>query len=91
MNKKDMASLLEVIAERVNGDGIPYGNGTAPVELSIGFIARTGMCMHDGIVITSAPPSVLTSVIKWVNASNEDDQDAQPINIEPGCGGVVIR
>jgi hypothetical protein len=91
MQKEDMSSLLTAIAERVTGDGKPYGNGTAPVELSIGYIAKTGMCMSNGIVITSAPAAVTETVIKWVKASNEDDPDAQPIAMEPGCGGLIIR
>ncbi len=92
MQKADMASLLEVIARLVTGDGKPYGNGTAPVELTIGYIAPTGMCMHDGIVITSAPSAVTKTIINWVEASNEDDKkDAAPISMEPGCGGLIIR
>jgi len=91
MNKKDMASLLEVIADRVTGDG-RLGSGTAPVELTIGFIAKTGMCMHDGIVITSAPSAVTKTIINWVEASNEDGtKDAAPVSMEPGCGGLIIR
>jgi len=91
MQKADMASLLEAIADRVTGDGKPFGNGTGPVALSIGYIAKTGMCMHDGIVITDAPAAVTDVVIKWVKATNEDDPDAQPITMEPGCGGLTIR
>jgi len=92
MNKKDMASLLEAIADRVTGDGKPYGNGTASVELTIGFVAKTGMCMHDGIVITSAPPAITKVIINWVETSNEDDtKDAAPITMEPGCGGLIVR
>jgi hypothetical protein len=90
MQKADMASLLEAIADRVTGDGKPYGNGTAPVELMIGYIAPTGMCMHDGIVITSASAAVTDTVIRWVSISNEDT-DSPVIRMEPGCGGLIIR
>ena len=90
MNKSDMASLLEAIADRVIGDGRP-GSGTAPVEISIGYIAKTRMCLQDGIVITSSPSAVTDTVIKWVKATNEDDPDATPIMMEPGCGGLIIH
>jgi hypothetical protein len=91
MKRIDMSGLLDAITERVTGDGKPYGNSTAPVELSIGYIGKTGMCMHDGIVITSAPAAVTDIVIKWVNQANDDDPDAAKILIEPGCGGLIIR
>lgn len=89
MKKNDMASLLEAIANRVTGDG-KIGSGTAPVELKIGYIAKTGMCMDDGIVITSAPSAVTNTIIEWVNVSNEDT-DSPVIHMEPGSGGLIIR
>ena len=83
MKKNDMASLLEAIANRVTGDG-KIGSGTT------GYIAKTGMCMDDGIVITSAPSAVTNTIIEWVNVSNEDT-DSPVIHMEPGSGGLIIR
>jgi hypothetical protein len=91
MQKEDMSSLLKVIADRVTGDGKPFGNGTAPVELMIGYVTKTGMCMQDGIVITNAPAAITDTVIKWVRGTNEGDPDASDIRMEPGCGGLIIR
>lgn len=90
MNKDDMDSLLEAITDRVTGDGKPFSSGTAPVTLSIGYVAKTGMCMQDGILITDAPSAVTDAIIRWVNASNEDT-DSSVIRMEPGCGGLIIR
>lgn len=86
-----MSSLLDAIADRVTGDGKPFGSGTAPVELTIGYVAETGICMQNGIVITSAPAAIMDTVIHWVKVTMEDDPDAATIHMEPGCGGLIIR
>ena len=68
-----MASLLEAIADRVIGEGRP-GSGTAPVELSIGYVAKTRMCLQDGIVIIEAPATVTTVVMDWIEQRNESPE-----------------
>ena len=85
MNAPQMAELLGVISNRVNGDRhelLGPNNGTAPVTLQIGFINK--ICMHDGIVVTDAPPAVMDAIMKWVS-------EQEMVQASPGYGGLLIR
>jgi hypothetical protein len=85
MNKQQMKGLLDVIANKVYGDGEYGANGCAPVELRIGFV--NNIVVHDGIVITNAPPVVTTEVMNWI----ESQDDSPSVTAAPGFGGLLVR
>jgi hypothetical protein len=92
MTPQQTASLLEAISARQAGTRHPsigMDGGTAPVVVSIGYVAKTGMVLHDGIVIIDAPPVITDVVMKWV-----DEQNGEEINhvaVEADQGGMVVR
>jgi hypothetical protein len=95
MTRKQMAELLSLIAERVYGDADSnFGrNGTAPVELRIGFTNQ--VVVHDGIVILNAPPAITETVMDWVNATNSniphEMDEGLHVSASAGFGGLLIR
>jgi hypothetical protein len=86
MNKNQMKELLGVITEKVYGEGEYGANGCAPVELRIGFV--NNIIVHDGIVITNAPPVITNAVMEWIDDQNDDDP---MVTVAPGFGGLMIR
>jgi hypothetical protein len=95
MNREQMKELVGVITERVYGDADSnYGrNGTAPVELRIGFVNQ--VVVHDGIVILNAPSAVIETVMSWVEETNrkiihERDEGLQ-VSASAGYGGILVR
>lgn len=92
MNPKQTASLLEAISARqagVQGASGEY-HGTAPVVVSIGYVSKTGMVLHDGVVILDAPPIITDVVMEWVDKQN-GGEDLGHIAVEAGQGGMVVR
>lgn len=94
MNKKQLTDLVNVIVERVYGDtgNVTMGSakGTAPVKLQIGFV--NNIVMHDGLIITDAPPAILTAVMDWIEKQDRDDNVMNlPVTASPGYGGLFIR
>jgi hypothetical protein len=93
MNAEQTASLLAAIARRQAGERHPaIGNdtGTAPVELSIGYIGKTRMVMHDGVVIIDCPPAIIDVINRWVDEQHKDNEVCG-IHVEAGSGGMIIR
>jgi hypothetical protein len=92
MNKQQMTDLVSLIVERVYGDtgNVSLGSspGCGPVKLQIGFV--NNIVMHDGVIITDAPPVVAELVMDWVGKNGSGD-DGPPVAASPGYGGLFIR
>jgi hypothetical protein len=86
MNKAQMTGLLTTIAERQMGNH-DFGNSTAPVTLSVGYI--NNICLSDGIVITDAPPAIINEVMEWVDRQNKENDIK--VGASAGFGGLLIR
>ena len=94
MNKEQIVSLLTAISERQVGQrhqAVGPDEGTAPVELSIGYVSgRTNIVMHDGVVIKQAPNAIVHVINQWVD-KQEADNEFCSIRVEAGEGGIIIR
>lgn len=89
MTREQISSLLETITDKVCGDD-KFNSGCAPVTLSIGYVAKTRIVLHDGIVITDAPAAIINVVMDWVHDQRQKDPHCQ-VHAEAGVGGMIIR
>lgn len=86
MDIKQMIDVTSKVIERVHGNqGV--SNGTAPVELRIGYV--NNICLGDGIVITDAPPAIIQIIFDWVEAENE--KGGMPVSASAGFGGLLVH
>lgn len=88
MNIDQTVSLLSMIASKVQGDGRPH-RGTAPVTLSIGYVARTNMCISDGVVIKDAPGAIVTAIHLWASTQNAENA-THKVNVSVEQNGLLI-
>lgn len=94
MNIDQTVSLLSMIASKVQGDG-RQASGTAPVTLSIGYVARTNMCISDGVVIKDAPGAIVTAIHLWASTQNApenatSDHTRHMVNVSVDQNGLLI-
>lgn len=91
MTKVQIISLVEAITDRVYGDQSSMGTlGCAPVEMSIGYVSKSGMVKHDGVVITDSPAVIVNLVMDWVHSQREKNPN-ELVHAEAGFGGLIVR
>lgn len=82
----DQMDRLALLLTRVQtGEGSGLGNlgGTAPFTVQFGYVDT--ICRHDGVVITNAPPKLVTEVTNWA-----DDQTPH-VSVSVAYGGLCVR
>ena len=84
MTSGQMVELAAWLARKQTGGGM-FHDGMAPFTVRFGYISETsGVCKHDGIVITDAPPRLLYDLIEW-----REDQ-SPTVSVHVGYGGLLV-
>jgi hypothetical protein len=88
MDNTHRGELLTEIARVQGGQDTNHSNGTSPVTVRIGYVARNNMVMDDGIVIHDCPPAILGAIVRWVDKTN--DGGAGLITCAMFDGGLLV-
>jgi hypothetical protein len=90
-------ALLTHLADVQDGGGGDQA-GTAPFTVTIGYVAQTGTCHSDGIVIVDAPQAITDAAVDWIRKTRADAERYVGWSMIHGhgrdghrSGGMLIR